>query len=227
MALYKTRFAWQKWKWANAARRTPFNALYHVNLPPAQTFMRDQKFVVLDCEMSGLDSDKNELLSLGWVQIKQGRIDYGSRRHLLVHAGASVGDSIKIHGLCDRQIAGAASPSKALTLLAQQIESAVLVFHHASLDLAFLRTSAMHSFTCPMIFPYVDTMKIEQKRLERQSRSASLQLNLCRDRYGLPPAFQHNAMHDAVATAELFLAQCAHMASGAGPRLKELLVSIA
>lgn len=146
MALYKTRFAWQKWRWAGAASRTPFNALYQTGLPAINTPVVDQEFVVLDCEMSGLNSEKNDLLSLGWVRIKQGRIDYGSRRHLLVHAPGRVGDSIKIHGLCDRQIAGAASPSRALTLVAQQIEDAVLVFHHAFLDVAFLRKSALDSF---------------------------------------------------------------------------------
>lgn len=227
MALYKARFAWQKWRWAGAASRTPFNALYQTNLPSLNTLMTAQEFVVLDCEMSGLNSEKNDLLSLGWVRVKQGRIDYGSRRHLLVHATGCVGDSIKIHGLCNRQIAGAASPSRALALLAQQIENAVLVFHHAVLDIAFLRNSALDSFGCPMTFPYVDTMKIEQKRLERQSRSASLQLSLCRDRYGLPPAFQHNAMFDAVATAELFVAQCAYLARGTDLQLKSLLPSVA
>jgi len=34
-----------------------------------------------------------------------------------------------------------------------------------------------------------------------------LQLGLCRDRYGLPHSHAHNALSDAIATAELLIAQ--------------------
>jgi len=205
----------QRWlkqkKWYENAKRTPFKALYEGPLISKKKRVIDQDFLVVDCEMSGLSVKKNDLLSIGWVRIVKGQIDYGSRKHILIHSPETVGESVKIHGLCDQQLAGASSASKVLSLLAGQIEGAVLVFHHAILDIAFLRKSALQTFGCPMIFSYVDTMHIEKRRLERQSKTASLQLNLCRDRYGLPPAFQHNAMFDAVATAELLLAQCANL----------------
>ena len=172
--------------------------------------------------MSGLNPKQHSLLSLGWVRISGGRIDYSSRHHVLVHSAEAVGDSVIIHGLSDRHLAGAASPSRALSLLAHQAASAVLVFHHAGLDLAFLQRCALQTFACPMPLPYVDTMMLEKQRLERQGRTASLQLNLCRDRYGLPPALAHNAMSDAVATAELFLAQCAYLGAGRGVCLGDL-----
>ncbi len=210
------RLDYARWKWGKAAARTPFKGLYQRTLPKLRKSCAEQDFLVVDCEMSGLNPARDSLLSIGWVRIRQMQIDYGSRRHVLMHSPQAVGDSVVIHGLSDQQLAGAASASKALSLLAHQAEDTVLVFHHAVLDLAFLQRCARQTFACPMPLAYVDTMLIEKRRLDRQGKSASLQLNLCRDRYGLPPAFAHNAMSDAVATAELFLAQCAHLKTRPG-----------
>ena len=148
--------------------------------------------------MSGLDPSRHQLLSIAWVAIENGSIVYHRRKHLLVHAESGVGESIKIHGLSEKNIAGAASVTRALSLLAGQAENSILVFHHATLDVAFLQTTAMITFGCPLLFPYIDT-------------TGGLQLSICRQRYGLPPSLEHNALTDAIATAELLLAQAAHI----------------
>lgn len=227
MKLYRSAYLYKRWKWAKIAKRTPLGCLYERILPPLNTPVEQCTFLVADCEMSGLKPSQHDLLSIGWVRIEQGMIDYASRQHLLIHSRESVGDSIKIHGLCDSRIAGASSPSKALSVLAQQAKNTVLVFHHAVLDKAFLQKAAVQTFGCPLVFPLIDTMDIEQRRLTRQSKTASVQLNLCRDRYGLPPAFAHNAMFDAVATAELLLAQWSYMKTSRPLTLGELRPHIA
>ncbi|KZY84595.1 hypothetical protein A3741_29305, partial [Oleiphilus sp. HI0069] len=208
--------------WYRQAQRTPIAELYAQPSLSGGTKVIDQDFLVVDCEMSGLDPKSNELLSLGWVRVKNVRIDYATRKHLLVHSKQTVGESIQIHGLCDQRLAGASSVSMALGLLAKHAEGAVLVFHHAVLDIAFIQRAAFNCFACPLLFSYIDTMQIEQGRLARSGQSAPLQLASCRDRYGLPAAFQHNAMFDAVATAELFLAQYSHLKSARGLSLEGL-----
>lgn len=226
MALYKLRHWYQRKQWFRQAQRTPLAELYSSPVFSLKEKVGDLDFLVVDCEMSGLDPKSKELLSLGWVRISKGKIDYSSRKHVLVHSSQSVGDSIQIHGLCDQRLAGASSVSSALGKLAQHANGAVLVFHHAVLDIAFIQRAARNVFVCPFLFSYIDTMQIEHKRLERSGKSAPLQLASCRDRYGLPAAFQHNAMFDAVATAELFLAQYAHLKSGADISLGELSVRV-
>jgi DNA polymerase-3 subunit epsilon len=199
--------------WHKKAGKTPFNRLYKQKLPSRHARFSDLRFLVVDCEMSGLDPARHQLLSIGWVAIENSAIVYYGRKHLLVHADSGVGDSIKIHGLSEKNIAGAASATRALTLLAEQAENSILVFHHAGIDITFLQSTALATFGCPMLFPYIDTMTIEQRRLNRQDKTGGLQLDLCRQRYGLPPATQqHNALSDAIATAELLLAQAAGIA---------------
>jgi len=213
-------------KWLSQAQRTPIAPLYAQSPLKLKTPFLSQDFLVVDCEMSGLDAKKSELLSIGWVRIHQGKIDYNSRKHVLIHSSETVGDSIRIHGLCDQQLAGASSVSKVLGLLASHIQGAVLVFHHAYLDIAFIQCASMQSFACPMFFPYADTLLIEQQRLERQGKTGALQLVECRERYSLPAAFQHNAMFDAIATAELFLAQYAYMKGKTDITLETLKVNL-
>ena len=53
-------------------------------------------------------------------------------------------------------------------------------------------------------------------RREQPIRQGELTLAACRARYHLPDYRAHNALGDALATAELLLA---HLASGAGPRV--------
>jgi DNA polymerase-3 subunit epsilon len=210
--LSKIKHAYRYKLWHKKAGKTPFNALYQQKLPSRYAPFSDLRFLVVDCEMSGLNPARHQLLSIGWIAIENSVIVYYRRKHLLVHAESGVGDSIKIHGLSEKNIAGAASATRALTLLAEQAENSILVFHHAAIDITFLQSTALATFGCPMLFPYIDTMTIEQRRLSRQGKTGGLQLGVCRQRYGLPPALQHNALSDAIATAELLLAQAANIA---------------
>ena len=60
----------------------------------------------------------------------------------------------------------------------------------------------------------LDTLAIEKKRmLRRQQPLVANQLRLfnLREQYGLPRYKAHNALEDAIATAELFLVQIAYL----------------
>lgn len=197
------RLRWRK----KIAASGVLSQLYEQTAWPSKTPFSELKILAIDCEMTGLNPKQDALLSIGWVTIQNGFIDYASGKHVLCHASEDVGESITIHGLSDRQIAGASSVSQALSLLIKDLSESVAVFHHAHLDLEFLQVAALSTFGCPLSFQYIDTMAIEKRRLDRQGRAGSLQLGLCRDRYGLPHSHAHNALSDAIATAELLIAQ--------------------
>jgi len=223
--LYRLQYKYQHWRYHDKAASTPLQPLYqHAIIPPSQRFV-DTRFLVLDAEMSGLDPRTSQLLSVGWVMIENGRIVNASAQHLLIHADRGTGDSSKIHGLLDRNLAGATSAAAVLMLLMKQVPGAVLVFHHASLDMKFLQKATIENFRCPMLFSYVDTMVIEKARMHLQGKSMGLRLAQCRDRYGLPPGSQHDALADAQATAELFLAQASYLGRPDKLRLSDLSLS--
>lgn len=225
MAFYKLLYKFQQWRFHKKASRTPLQVLYEQPIiQPSQSFL-DTRFLVLDCEMSGLDTRKYQLLSIGWVMIEHGRIVNASAKHLLIHADRGTGESSKIHGLLDSSIAGASSAATVLMLLIKQMQGAVLVFHHAPLDMRFLQNASVDIFRCPLLFSYVDTMAIEKRRMQLQGKNSGLRLVQCRQRYGLLPGSQHNALADAQATAELFLAQASYLGKGHELKLSQLSLS--
>ncbi|GAB5414895.1 MAG: exonuclease domain-containing protein [Congregibacter sp.] len=183
----------------------------------------DARFLVVDAEMSGLDPAGAELLSLGWVAVESAEICLDTARHIPIKNTASVGQSAAIHHLRDCELVDAAGVEDALLALVEAARGRVLVFHHAELDLAFLNRAARECMKAPLLLPAVDTMLQELKLMRRRDVSPAqgdLRLQSCRDRYGLTAHAAHNALSDALATAELFLAQLA--TRGSGLRLRDL-----
>ncbi len=190
----------------------------------SRTPWREQEFLVVDAETSGLQVKDSELLSLGWVVIRAGRVPLQSARHILIRPEKGVGESATVHQLRDCELEEGMTEAEALLELLQAACGRVLVFHHAPLDLAFLNRACWRSFRLPLLMPVVDTMAIEKRTLEHKHvplvRNA-LRLSSCCSRYGLPPGTVHNALSDALATAQLLLAQVAH--KGGDVRLGDLL----
>lgn len=211
VVLYSLYYQYRQRRYRQQAYNSPLQALYDAPIISPSQLFKDTRFLVVDCEMSGLDPEKCQLLSIGWVVIERGQIVNSTAKHLLIHADRGTGDSSMIHGLFDSNIAGANSIATALMLLMQQVPETVLVFHHAALDMRFLQKATIEIFQCPLLFSYVDTMEIEKKRLHLQGKMAGIRLAQCRQRYGLADCAQHNALADAQATAELFLAQAGNI----------------
>ncbi|EED32649.1 exonuclease, RNase T and DNA polymerase III [gamma proteobacterium NOR5-3] len=181
-------------------------------------------FLICDAEMSGLDPAKAELLSMGWVRVEGLEIVMGSAEHRLIRNRRSVGQSATIHQLRDCELREADDITEVLSDFLQAAAGCVLVFHNARLDTAFLDRAAKQAFGTPLLLPTVDTLWLEQRLLQRQERpigQGDLRLGACRDRYGLIHHSAHNALTDAMATAELLLAHVAKR--GPGLRLRQLL----
>jgi DNA polymerase-3 subunit epsilon len=187
----------------------------------------DTPMIAVDLELTGLDKDRDEIIAIGWTQVDNGRIRLGSNRHLLVSAHQSVGSSALVHELLDSDVAAGVALEAGLEALFDAAEGRVWIMHHAGLDIAFLkRACAAWAGTVPG-FIVLDTMRIEYRMRMRQEipvRQGDLQLGRIRESYGLPEYTAHNALADAVATAEVMLAAATRLepekALELGPHLK-------
>jgi len=177
------------------------------------TDWREVSFLVCDAEMSSLDADEGELLSLGWVNVDGGAITLDSARHYLVKAGSSVGQSATIHQLRDCDLEEGRSEADLLNIFLSAAAGRILVFHNAALDTAFLNQLSLREFGAPLLMPTVDTLLLEEAKMRRGDvfiKPGDLRLQSCRNRYNLPVYAAHNALIDALATAELLLAHARH-----------------
>ena len=104
-------------------------------LPPAQAAdrrpLREQRLVVLDLETTGLNTQRDQVLSIGAVVIEDGAIDFGQQfERTLQCRELKLSPSVLIHGLGPNAIAAGSDPAEALLELMEYIgDSPVLAFH--------------------------------------------------------------------------------------------------
>lgn len=186
------------------------------------TDYRNNEFLALDLELSSLNANEGDIISIGYVPVIGGEIVPSVGKHFMISDHNGVGESAEFHGIRDCDSEAGIPLADALHELVEDSKGKVLVLHHASLDLGFLKKVGV---TYPKD-QIIDTLNIEKKRLGRQQHAIGanqLRLFQCRERYNLPNRKAHNAYVDALATAELFLAQAAHIAGEQSLPVKELI----
>jgi DNA polymerase-3 subunit epsilon len=191
----------------------PFADLIRADLPQTSTSFAATEFVSLDMETTGLDAARADMLSVGWVVIRGGKVDLGTAESCLVRPSAGVGKSAAVHGLTDTAVGGGMSWEAALDEVVRVLTGRILLVHHAGLDKVLLDRMCVRRFGARLLVPVVDTLVLEHRRRHRNHHvesSASLRLSDLRDSYGLPRYAAHDCLVDAIATAELLMAIASH-----------------
>lgn len=180
-------------------------------------------YLVLDIETSGLDPKQDHIVSVGWVCIQNGVIELDSARHIVLD-GAKIGDSVGIHMITDSDVEQHGKRQESvLRYLRHLLRKRILVMHHAPLELGFLKHSWQEESLPDFSVNWLDTLAIERAKANRSQQpiqDGGFRLGACRERYGLPEYQGHDALTDALATAELLLAQIAYQ--GRDCRLHDL-----
>ena len=93
--------------------------------------LREQRWVVLDLETSGLNPHRDLVLSIGAVAIEDGAIDFAQQFERTLHRPEQkTNASVLIHGLGPSALAAGCDPAGALLDLLEFIgDSPVLAFH--------------------------------------------------------------------------------------------------
>lgn len=171
------------------------------------------RFVSIDLETSGLNHQTDHILSIGLVEIHHDCVDLSTARHWVIRSDQQLDeDNVVIHQLTDDVIAQGISLSEAMTRLLDLLAGKVLLAHHARIEQGFLSTACQRLYGGPLLMPVVDTLALAQQQLRRRHEvltEGSLRLAALRQHYHLPRYKAHHALNDAIATAELFLAQAA------------------
>ncbi|MBB4286103.1 exonuclease domain-containing protein [Roseospira goensis] len=208
------------------AKPGPLRDYYRMDYATLDTAWCEVDYLAIDLETTGLDPTKHEILSFGFVPIRDGAVRLGEARHLLVRPTRPIPEETAvIHGLLDGHLESAPPLDAVLPEVLEALSGRVPVAHYAPVERRFLTAACQSLYGLPLTVPYVDTLRLESRMMERAQRSVvpgTLRLNAARERYGLPRYKAHNAMMDAIAAAELFLAQVDHMGTKKPPRLDEL-----
>ncbi|WP_257181321.1 3'-5' exonuclease [Corynebacterium cystitidis] len=176
----------------------------------------DDHFLAIDVETTGLKPGRDQLVSVGWVPITNRVIELGQAGYMVVE-GAVVGKSATVHGVTDDDVARDGRPAgEVLAAVREALEGRRLLAHFAQMETGFL--SQLHKQVRGSAWKFhddevVDTFAMERRHMERMAtypRGEDLRLARVRARYGLPVYRNHNALTDAIACAEVYLAITAH-----------------
>ncbi|ACA87109.1 Exonuclease RNase T and DNA polymerase III [Shewanella woodyi ATCC 51908] len=220
--LLKSKLCWRAFRAEDQALKT----YYHGQQSLLELDVERAPLLAIDLEMTGLDAQFDQILSIGIVPIEKGRLILSKAEHKLVKIEGSVGQSATIHGILDHHLNSAVSPEEAMTWFLERCQGQMLVAHHSPLDLAFLQKGLSTHFRQRVTLMAIDTLAIEKRRLMRQHevlKEGALRLGASRARYGLPVYAAHNALIDAIACGELLLAQISAIGQGESVKLTELL----
>lgn len=170
----------------------------------------------LDLETGGLDPEKDPILAVGMVPIRAGHVRLGEAFRTLVQpADGSViqPESVRAHQLVWGELREAPPLAEVLGEIAQRLQDAILVVHHRAIDVSFLRVAFERTgrlWPEPRVVDTVDLLLEAERRARFRTPELpvdrpTLNLSAARRKYGLPDYQAHDALTDAVATAELFL----------------------
>ncbi len=192
----------------------PVAAAYATNpLPPPRTAWTEASWCVVDLELSGLDPARHEILSFGAISIDHGRVQLAGATTGLVRPTGPVEEaSIRVHGLRPVDLEDAAPLPEAIEPLIEAITGRVLVAHAARIETAFL-ARALRAKQLRLRARIADTNVIGQLWLGERDGRAPRELSLSELAYslGLPVHTPHDALGDALTTAQAFIALATHL----------------
>lgn len=190
-------------------------------LPDRGTPANKLPLLAIDFETTGLDPATDDLLSVGFVAVNGLEIDLGSAGRHIIRGAREVGQSATVHGITDDTLAAGGSLEHAMAATVRALRGRVLLAHFADIEENFLDRACRELFGAGLPTLSVDTMMLHHRVLEESSTRGSVRLWGARERYGLPVYRAHEALTDALACAELYLAQVHEL--GVGTTLRRLV----
>jgi len=206
---------------ATSAKDERLKAFYQGGCVSGDTPMNDVPMLAVDFETTGLDPNQHSIVSIGVVPFTLNGIQISGARHWLVKPPLPLHQtSITIHGITHTDIDKAPDLNDVLGDVLASFAGRIPVVHYRAIERPFLNVAVNWRTGEGLDFPLLDTMAIEghlnpsrkpnfwQKL--RGQKAVSIRLSDSRTRYGLPHYPSHNALVDALATAELLMAQVRH-----------------
>ncbi|WP_341675002.1 exonuclease domain-containing protein [Niveibacterium sp. SC-1] len=170
---------------------------------PDARSLAELAYTVFDTETTGLrPSEGDEIIQLGAVRIVKGKLLRGERFEQLVDPARAIDPaSQRIHGIAREALVGQPSIAQVLPAFHTFARDTVLVGHNAAFDMRFLQ---MKEAETGIVFdqPVLDTLLLSAVlHPEQEDR----RLEAIAERFGIAVVDRHQALADALLTAQLFL----------------------
>ncbi|MEJ8821375.1 3'-5' exonuclease [Variovorax humicola] len=200
-------------RWLDAVRRRWM--LYHL-ADTRFSFMYDappqEEWVTLDCETTGLDVRRDQIISIGAVRIVGNRLLTSQRLELLVRPERALkSESVRVHRLREQDVAMGMAPADAMRRLLDFIGSRPLVGYYLEFDVAMLNREIWPMLGVRLPQPKIEVSAMyydyKNRQLPAPQRGGTIDLRfstIMKD-LGLPLRDAHDALNDAVMAGLAFV----------------------
>ncbi len=161
-----------------------------------------REFAIVDVETTGTDPKMSDLLEIGVVKVKGGKIS--DRWSTFVKPSQPILGH-QMHGITDKDVAKAPSPADAAKQAVDFIGDAVVVGHSVVFDLGFLEEAGAPRYAQNR---YLDTLTIAR---EGYPDLQNYKLDTLAAFFGVDLTQNHRALPDAEATANLLITFAAEL----------------
>ncbi|MGI3130674.1 3'-5' exonuclease [Halopseudomonas pachastrellae] len=169
-----------------------------------ETPLSRARMVVVDLETSGLNVNRDRILSVGAVVVENGSIDLGSQYECtLFQANHRVTESVLIHGIAPSEVAQGVAPVDALLDFMAFADNGVFVAFHAAFDQRMLQRGLRQTLNTRLRHVFLDVAELAPMLCPEATGRKTL--DDWQDYFQLRNSQRHHASADALATAEILL----------------------
>ena len=131
-------------------------------LPKLSAAVQDVTFVVFDTETTGFSAEKDRIVEIGAVKIRNGAIV--EERDWLINPQMAIPKrATRVHGITDEMVKGKPSFAEAYPEFQAFVGDAVLIAHNARFDVAMVREEAARAGLPTPANVVIDTLKLFRK----------------------------------------------------------------
>jgi DNA polymerase-3 subunit epsilon len=180
---------------------------------PSYRFMFDpgppDEAVAFDCETTGLDVRRDDIISIGAVKIRGSRILASERFEAVVRPDAEMKvDSIKVHRLREMDVDGGERIEAIIPRFLRFVEGRPLVGYYVDFDVRMVNKYLRGPIGIELPNPLVEVSKLYYERKYGDAPpGTTVDLSfaaMLRD-LDVPALDQHDALNDALMTAMMYL----------------------
>lgn len=166
------------------------------------------EYISLDCETSGLNPKKDEILSIGAVHIKENKILMRKTFNIFLKPSKNINaESIKIHHIRPIDLENAIDAKDAIYQLLYFIGSKPIVGYYIKFDIAIISryTKKYLGIKLPNKTIEVSSMYYKIRKRTTNYEFIDLRFDTILKNLNIPILGKHDALNDALMTAMIFL----------------------
>lgn len=164
----------------------------------------ETRYVIFDCETTGLDYKNDRILSIGAVAVINNQIKISDSFSIFLKQEVFKSESVPIHGILKEGKEEKFVEAEGVIRFLEYIQNAILVGHYANFDIEMINQALKRLNLGKLKNQYMDTDIMYQKLKHFPSDEHTTLDELC-DVFKIKKSDRHTASGDAFITALVFL----------------------